>query len=203
MKRIVIRSAMIASVGLMAVPAASSAFTFGAQLNQPPSNSTPPRSCAADSGGNLASPCTRVLVSSDTGYAGGHVASPKDGVITSFRIRAGGPGQIRFKIVRLKSVNTANSTAKGKAVAKSAKFQVQGNGFNAGNPTETFNVNMNVKKGDRIAVDSSKTSVERCTVANTVRQLLWAPVLKVSATAYRINDSKGYCTLMVQAIGHV
>jgi hypothetical protein len=87
-------------------------------------------------------------------------------------------------------------------VAKSAKFQVLGNGFNAGNPIETFNVNLNVKKGDHIAIDSSKTSAERCTNGATTRQLLWSPVLKPTATAYRINDSKGYCTLMVQAVGH-
>jgi hypothetical protein len=200
MKRILIRSAVFAAVGLMALPAASSAFTFGAQINREPSNSTPPRSCAQDSNVGLASPCTRVLIASENGFAGGNLKSPKDGVVTQFRIRAGGPGSIRFKLVRLRNVNQANSTAEGKAHAKSQKFTVQGRGFDAVNPVESFNVNLTVKKGDYVAIEGSKTTAQRCTQGSP-RQLMWSPSLKVG-DPFRKNDAHANCTLMVQAVGH-
>jgi hypothetical protein len=200
MKRIAIRSAVFAAVGLMALPAASSAFRFGAQLNREPINSAPPRSCALDSNVGLASPCTRVLISSENGLADGHLKSPKDGVVTQFRIRASSPGSIRFKLVRLRNVNQANSTAEGKARAKSQKFTVQGRGLDPANQIESFNVNMTVKKGDYVAIEGSKTGAERCG-AGGPRQLMWSPSLKVG-DPFRKNDAHGNCTLMVQAVGH-
>jgi len=198
MKRIVIGTAL-AATGLMLLPATSLAFKFGAKLNRQPDNSAPAHSCA-DDGGELASPCTRVLVSSETGLAGGHLTAPRNGVITAFKVRAGGPGSIKFKLVRLKNLDIATRSAKGKAVKKTKTFQVQGNGFNSSNFIETFSVNLKVKKGDYIGVDSSTTAAERCT-QGSVRQLMWSPPLKIG-DPFRTNQGNGNCTPMVQAVGH-
>jgi hypothetical protein len=197
MKRIALGTAL-AATGLLAFPATSPAFKFGAKLNREPDNSAPPHSCSQDGGPGVTSPCTRVLVSSETGFAGGNLKSPSNGVITKFKVRAGAAGKVRFKLVRLK--NVTNNSAQGKARAKSKQFQVQGNGFNAANPIETFNVNIKVKKGDYLAIDSSSTSVLRCT-SGSVRQLLWSPRLKIG-DPFRTNDGDGSCTLMVQAVAH-
>ena len=198
MKRIALPVAL-AATGLLVFPAISPAFKFGAKLNRQPDNSAPAHSCA-DDGGELASPCTRVLVASETGLAGGNLTAPRDGVITQFKVRAGAAGSIKFKLVRLKNLNLTTRSAKGKAVKKSKTFQVQGNGFNSSNFIETFSVNLKVKKGDYIGVDSSTTAAERCT-QGSVRQLMWSPPLKIG-DPFRTNQGNGNCTPMVQAVGH-
>jgi hypothetical protein len=202
MKRIAV-AAVLALAGLVAVPAASGAtnFKFGAKLNREPNNSSPAHSCQQDSsGGDLTGACTRVLVSSETGLAGGSLTSPHDGTITKFKVRAGAPGSVRFELVRLKSLSSNNGSAQGKARAKSKKFQILGHGFDATNQIETFKVNLKVKKGDYVAINSSKTGAERCTSGSN-RQLLFAPPLVVG-DPFRSSDSAGNCTLMVQALGH-
>lgn len=202
MKRIAIPAAALVSVGALALPAASQAFSFGAKLDRTPDNSAPPRSCGQDSNsGELASPCTRVLVASETGLAGGHLTSPKKGVVTKFRVRAGAGGSIRFKLVRLKDVDLSQARANGKALGKSKTFTVQGRGFDDSNQIESFRVHMKVRKGDYIAIDSSKTSAQRCSSGST-RQLLWAKPPLTVGDPFRTNDDSADCTLMVQAVGH-
>ena len=197
MKRIAIPAAL-AAAGLLALPATSGAFKFGATLDREPDNSAPPHSCEQDA--EVPSPCTRVLVRSETGLVDGNLTSPKAGKLTKIRVRAGAAGKVRFKLVRLKDANPAAGTIKGKAVAKSKQFDVQGNGFDATNATESFSVNMTVRKGDYLAVDSSKTSVLRCT-SGGVRQFLFSPPLAVG-DPFRTTKATGSCTLMVQAVGH-
>jgi hypothetical protein len=202
MKRTAIPAVALVSIGVLALPATGYAFKFGAKLDREPDNSAPPHKCFEDAGnGGLTSPCTRALVSSETGLAGGHLTSPSNGVITKFRIRAGAAGAIRFKLVRIKDLDLSQGGAgKGKARAKSKKFTVQGNGFNDSQQIESFSVHLSVKKGDYIAIDGSETSAERCTSGST-RQLMWAPPLKIG-DPFRANDDGADCTLMVQAIGH-
>ncbi|MFL5781598.1 MAG: hypothetical protein ACJ760_09825, partial [Thermoleophilaceae bacterium] len=88
---------------------------------------------------------------------------------------------------------------KGKAVAKSKQFSVQGNGFNSQNPIESFKVSMKVHKGDYLGFDSSKTSIERCSSGST-RQFVWNPPLAVG-DPFRTTSNSASCTLMVQAVG--
>ncbi|HKP89804.1 MAG TPA: hypothetical protein VJT75_07475 [Thermoleophilaceae bacterium] len=199
MRRIAICAAALASSALLMLPAASGAFKFGAKLDRDPDNSAPPHDCSKD-GGEIASPCTRVLVASDTGLVDNHLTSPKTGKLTKIRVRAGAAGSVRFKLIRLKDPNPTTHTIKGKAVAKSKVFQVQGNGFNATNAIESFAVNMTVHKGDYLGFDSSKTSVLRCSSGGT-RQFLFNPPLAVG-DPFQTTTSAGSCTLMVQAIGH-
>ena len=199
MRRIAIPAAAVASVALLALPATSGAFKFGAKLDREPSNSAPTHDCSKD-GGDIQSPCTRVLVKSETGLVNGNLTSPKAGKLTKIRVRAGAAGSIRFKLVRLKEPNPAAGTIKGKAVAKSKVFQVQGNGFDATNPIESFTVNMKVRKGDYLGFDSSKTSALLCS-SGGVRQFLFHPTLTVG-DPFRSTSFTGSCTLMVQAIGH-
>src|SRR4051794_13694588 len=198
MRRIAIYSGALASTALLALPAASSAFKFGAKLDRDPDNSAPPHQCSQDAG-EIGSPCTRVLISSETGLVDNHLTSPKDGKITKIRVRAGAPGKVRFKLIRLKDINPAQQTVKGKAVAKSKQFSVQGNGFNSTHAIESFNVSMKVHKGDYLGFDSSKTSIERCSSGST-RQFVWSPPLTVG-DPFRTTSNSASCTLMVQAIG--
>jgi hypothetical protein len=199
MRRFAISTAVLASAGLLALPAASGAFKFGAKLDRDPDNSAPPHDCAKD-GGDIQSPCTRVLIASETGLVNGNLTAPKNGKLTKIRARAGAAGKVRFKLIRLKDPNPQTHTIKGKAVAKSKRFQVQGNGFNATNPIESFAVNMTVHKGDYLGFDSGKTSILRCSSGGT-RQFLWNPPLAVG-DPFRSTSFSGSCTLMVQAIGH-
>jgi hypothetical protein len=198
MRRIAISAAAMAAVALLALPAASGAFKFGAKLDREPDNSAPPHDCSKD-GGDIQSPCTRVLVASETGLVDNHLTSPKAGMLTKIRVRAGAAGSVRFKLVRLKDPNPQAGTIKGKAVAKSKVFQVQGNGFNATNPIESFKVSMKARKGDYLAFDSSKTSVLRCSSGGT-RQFLFNPPLVVG-DPFHTTSFTGSCTLMVQAVG--
>ena len=198
MRRIAIPVAL-AFVALLAVPSTSGAFKFGAKLDREPSNSAPPHDCAKD-GGDIESPCTRVMIRSETGLVNNNLTSPKAGKVTKIRVRAGAAGSIRIKLVRLKDLNPAAGTVKGKAVAKSKVLQVQGNGFDATNPVESFNVNMTVRKGDYLGFDSSKTSVLSCSSGGT-RQFLFHPTLTVG-DPFQTTGFEGSCTLMVQAIGH-
>jgi hypothetical protein len=199
MRRIAIAAALT-SVALLALPATSGAFKFGAKLDREPDNSAPPHDCSKD-GGDIQSPCTRVLVKSETGLVDGHLTSPKAGKLTKIRVRAGAAGSIRFKLVLLQDAKPGpGAKIKGKAVAKSKVFQVQGNGFNATNAIESFAVNMTVPKGAYLGFDSSKTSVLRCS-SGGVRQFLFNPPLAVG-DPFRSTSFTGSCTLMVQAIGH-
>jgi len=199
MNRIAV-AAVLASAGLMAVPAASSAkFKFGAKLNREPDNSSPAHKCSDDFS-DLQGACTRVLVSSETGLINGNLTSPSDGTLTKFKVRSGAPGSVRFQLVRLKNLAANNGSAQGKARTKSKVFQIQGHGFDASNQIETFSVNMKVKKGDYVAILSSKTGAERCTSGSN-RQLLFAPPLQ-PGDPFRSSDAAGNCTLMVQAVGH-
>ncbi|TMK68465.1 MAG: hypothetical protein E6G53_00465 [Actinobacteria bacterium] len=202
MNRIAV-AAVLASAGLMAVPAGSSGavtnFKFGAKLNREPDNSSPAHKCSDDFS-DLQGACTRVLVSSETGLAGGNLTSPHDGTLTKFKVRSGAPGSVRFQLVRLKNLSSNNGSAQGKARTKSKVFQIQGHGFDATNQIETFKVNMKVKKGDYVAILSSKTGAERCTSGSN-RQLLFAPPLQ-PGDPFRSSDAAGNCTLMVQALGH-
>jgi hypothetical protein len=200
MRRIVISSAALAAAALIAAPVANgSTFKFGAKLDRDPDNSNPAHDCSQD-GGEISSPCTRVLIASDTGLVSGHLTAPKSGKLSKIKVRAGGPGKVRFKLIRLKDINPAAHTVKGKAVAKSKQFSVQGNGFDDTNNVESFTVNMKVTKGDYIGFDSSKTSILRCNSGGT-RQFLFSPPLAVG-DPFRTTSSSGSCTLMVQAIGH-
>ena len=195
-------AAVLVSAGLMAVPAASSAtnFKFGAKLNREPDNSSPAHSCTQDANPDLSGACTRVLVSSETGLVGGHLTSPSDGTLTKFKVRAGAPSDVRFELVRLKNLSSNNGSAQGKARTKSKKFHIQGHGFDATNQIETFSVNMKVKKGDYVAILSSKTAALRCTSGSN-RQLLFFPPLQ-PGDPFSSSDAAGNCTLMVQAVGH-
>jgi hypothetical protein len=198
MRRIAICAAL-ASSALLALPATSGAFKFGAKLDSEPSNSAPAHECSDDNS-DIQNPCTRVLVKSETGLVSGNLTSPKAGKLTKIRVRAGAPGSIRFKLVRLKDPNPVQGTIKGKAVAKSKVFQVKGRGFDATNPVESFNVNMTVRKGDYLGFDSSKTSALRCS-SGGLRQFLFHPTLTVG-DSFESTSFTGSCTLMVQAIGH-
>jgi hypothetical protein len=203
MNRIAV-AAVLASAGLMVVPATSSGavtkFKFGAKLNREPDNSSPAHSCQQDAGGDISGACTRVLVSSETGLIGGNLSSPHDGTLTRFKVRAGAPSAVRFELVRLKNLSSNNGSAQGKARTKSKVFQIQGHGFDATNQIETFKVNMKVKKGDYVAILSSKTAALRCTSGSN-RQLLFFPPLQ-PGDPFQSSDVAGNCTLMVQAVGH-
>ncbi len=199
--RKVLTTVAFALVALLLVPATSPAFRFGAKLNRTPDNGAPAHSCATDSGGgDLPSPCTRLLVSSETGAASGHIKSPSSGVITKIRVRAATPGKARFVVARVKNLDVNAAGGDAKAVSKSKSKQIAGNGFKAKNFIEVFRVHLQVRKGDYLGLNSSKTGAERCSSGST-RQLLFSPPLALGG-GYRHNDSDASCTLMIQAIGH-
>lgn len=190
----------LALLAVLAVPATSSAFRFGSKLNRTPDNGAPAHSCATDSGGgDLSSPCTRVLVSSETGTASGHIKSPLSGVITKVRVRAAAPGSARFVVAKVKNLDANAAGGDANAISRSKPKTIKGNGFKSKNFIEVFRVHLEVRKGDYLGLTSSKTGAQRCSSGST-RQLMFAPPLSVGG-GFRHNDSDGSCTLMIQAIG--
>lgn len=193
--------AAFAMVAVLVFPATSSAFRFGAKLNREPDNGAPAHSCADDSGGgDLPSPCTRLLVSSETGGAGGHIKSPASGVITKIRVRAAAAGTARFVVARVKNLDLGAAGGNARAISSTKARQIKGNGFKQKNFIQVLRVHLKVGKGDYLGLRSSNTGAERCTSGST-RQLMFSPPL-VPGAGFRHNDSDASCTLMIQAVGH-
>jgi len=183
-----------AAAALALVPVAAQASTwFGSSLNHEPSNSTPAHPCGLTAGNPLA-PCTRV----GAYYPGtsGRVTAPRSGRIVAFRVRAGAPGRMTFKIVRVRGLNLRANPARGqaKAVGRGPTVNVKGRGFDT---IERFGASLRVHKGDEIAIDSRSTSALYCSNGTTY-QLLFRPLAVGGGFRSSITDDD--CLLMVQAV---
>jgi hypothetical protein len=65
-------------------------------------------------------------------------------------------------------------------------------------PIETFKVNLKVKKGQAIAIDTTSNTAEYC-ADGTPGQLLFSPRLKLGQP-FRTNDGVDGCLLLIQAV---
>ncbi len=186
-----------AALALALVPVAAQAKStwFGSSLLHEPSNSAPAHPCGPD--GNPLLACTRVGVR----YPGtsGRVRAPRSGRIVAFKVRAGAPGRMTFKVVRVRNLNTRTNPGSGqaKAVGRGPTVNVQGRGFDETNAIERFPANVRVHKGDQIAIDSRSTSALYCSDGGTY-QLVFRPL--ALGGGFRSSVTDDGCQLMVQAV---
>jgi hypothetical protein len=205
MRSICLALAVVASAALL-VPVGASAknMTFGSSLVNEPANTGNQRNCLM---AETPSPCTRVGF-----YVGnsGITKSPVTGKVVRFRVRSAAPGQMTFKLVRVRKVDLNAGTGQARAVATGPTVNVQGpqldgNGdfVNPDNPypIQTFKASVKVNKGDVLAIDSTTTDALYCANGDP-GQLLFQPVLKPSKkfrSTTNLDDSND-CSLLVQAV---
>lgn len=192
----------LSAIALLAAPAVGQAktMTFGIRLDHEPSNSAPAHNCNEDGNDDVTPPCTRVGIDAGDAVPAG-LRAPASGRIVRFRVRAGAPGQMTFRVVRLSGFGrnqvSGDATAIGKGLGTGPTVNVQGNGFSeTGNPIESFRANVKVKKGDFVGIDSSSTSALYCSSGGD-HQMIFSPKL---GGAPRLSTKTDGCELLVQAV---
>ncbi len=184
---------------IAAVPTAASAATttFGSNLNNPPANAG---SACADNGVFGPALCTRV----GSYYPGfsGRARAPRTGTVTAFTIRAQGPMTATLKIVSIRNLASDQRSGQVKTVRVGPTVRVNGptpQQLEEGiSPVETFRVNLKVKKGESVAIDTTNNTAEYC-ADGTPGQLLFSPRLRLGK-GFRTSDGVGGCLLLVQAV---
>jgi len=194
-------SAVAALAALLLVPAASRAttYTFGTRLDHEPSNSAPGHNCKEDGSDDATPACTRVAIDMGDAVAGG-LTAPRDGTIIKFRVRAGAPGELTFRLAKLKQLGYDPSLGDfagfGKSAGAGPTVHVEGRGFDETNPVEELPAHLKVHKGDYLAIDSTSTSVLYCSGGGS-NQLIFSPALTPS---FSISTQSEGCDLLVQAV---
>jgi hypothetical protein len=183
-----------------AAPASHKRVAFGAKLNVhiQPSNSISPHKCKEDTG--HPGGCTRIEMVAYGRPDGGEKA-PKDGTIRHIKIVAGSPGVMIIEIARVRPHSIKNDSGRAKIVVKGPKIHYQGQGgVDNGEPynVETFRVHLPVKKGEYLAIQSSSTSLERCSDGGP-QQLLYQPIL-TKADGYQKAPYHDGCFLLLEGI---
>jgi hypothetical protein len=194
-------SAVAALAALLLMPAASHAktYTFGTRLDHEPSNSAPAHTCKEDGSDDPTPACTRVAIDMGDAVPGG-LTAPRNGTIVKFRVRAGAPGDLTFRLSKLKQLGFDPSLGDfagfGKGVGTGPSVHVEGHGFDETNPVEEFPAHLKVHKGDYLAIDSTATSVLYCSGGGN-NQLIFSPAL---GNAFSISTQSEGCDLLVQAV---
>ena len=191
--------AVAALAAVAAVPTSASAATtwFGSSLNHSPANAG---NTCADNGVFGPSLCTHV----GSYYPGnsGRVRAPRAGTVTAFRVMAQGPMKATFKIVALRNVSSDHESGEAKTIAVGPTVNIKGptpEQMEEGiSPVETFRVNLKVKKGQAIAIDTTSNMAEYCS-DGTPGQLLFSPRLTLGQ-GFRDSDGVAGCLMLVQAV---
>jgi hypothetical protein len=194
-------SAVAALAALLLVPAAShaKAYTFGTRLDHEPSNSAPAHNCREDGSEDPTPPCTRVAIDEGAAVPGG-LTAPRNGTIVKFRVRAGTPGQITFRLVRLSNLGydptLGDLAGFGRGAGVGPTVYPQGRGFYDYKPVEEFPARLRVRKGDYLAIDSAATSALYCSGGGD-NQLIFSPTL---GGTFVVSTQTEGCDLLVQAV---
>jgi len=194
-------SALAALAALLLVPAVSHAktYTFGTRLDHEPSNSAPAHNCKEDGGDDPTPACTRVAIDMGDAVAGG-LTAPRTGTIVKFRVRAGAPGDLTFRLAQLKQLGFDPSlddfAGFGKGAGTGPTVHVEGRGFDETNPVEEFPAHLKVHKGDYLAIDSTAASTLYCAGGGNA-QLIFSPTL---GRTFSLSTQSEGCDLLVQAV---
>jgi hypothetical protein len=194
--------AALSAMSVLAVPSVGQAknITFGIRLDHEPSNSVPAHNCREDGSEDPTPACTRVATDAGAAVKAG-LRAPKDGTIVQFRVRAGAPGRMTFRLARLRNLGFNPDIARpvflGRAVGTGPTVNVQGRGFDeTGNPVESFKANLKVRKGDYLGIDSTSTSALYCS-GGGANQAIFSPRLGKARSRSATTDG---CELLVQAV---
>jgi hypothetical protein len=124
--------------------------------------------------------------------------APKNGTIGKIMIVAGVPGAFRLNLAH---VNVAENKAKLVAVGPIIHYVGQGTGTEDNGPPykiQTIKVNLPVKKGDFLAVQSKKISFEYCSGGGD-SQLTFEPPLALQTGFHHTNHEDG-CLMLLEAV---
>jgi hypothetical protein len=201
-RRITSIAAAVAAATVLAAPAAAQAktVTFGIRLDHEPSNSLPAHNCREDGSEDPTPMCSRVATDPGNAVKAG-LRAPASGTIVKFRIRAGGPGVVTFRLARLKGFGfdpaLMDYSGLGKSAGIGPTVSVAGNGFaETGSPVETFPARLKVRKGDYVGLDSTATSALYCSGGGANQAIFSSPL---DGRYQRLYDTEG-CELLVQAV---
>ena len=191
-------AAVLASLALALVPAAgvaSAPVKFGAKLNSTvqPSNSLPGLTCNGPETPLTA--CTMVLNDAYGRPNGGELA-PKTGTIEKIRLIAGGPGSFRLMAVKHINGTDAKVTRRGQKI--SYLGQVESAEEEGDYRVESFNVDMQVKKGMQLAIRGNITSMIRCSSGGD-NTLIYSPPLFLGGSFTPATSTDG-CWLLMEAV---
>jgi len=190
--------AAVASLALMVTPAsglASAPVKFGAKLNSTvqPSNSLPGLTCNGPETPLTA--CTMVLNDAYGRPNGGEIA-PKTGTIKTIRLIAGGPGSFRLMAVKHINGTDAKVTRRGQKI--SYRGQVESAEEEGDYSVESFDVDMQIKKGVQLAIRGSITSMIRCSSGGD-NTLIYSPPLFLGGSFTPATSTDG-CWLLMEAV---
>lgn len=182
--------ALVAGVTIAFVSSAGAStpkLYFGSSLDHSPANAG--STCAQDGvtgGGAL---CTHV----GSYYPGfsGHAAAPQNGTVTKIRLRAEGPATLHILIVAVRNVSSDHMSGQAKVVVKGPTIHAAGTGS-----IEQFPVNLTVKKGEELAVNTTSNTAEYCS-DGTPGQLLFDPPL---GSSFRSSQGVDGCLMLIQAV---
>jgi hypothetical protein len=195
-------AAALASLAMMVVPAVGTAspVRFGSLLDPSvqPSNSLPGLNCeGAETPGPT---CTMVQEEAYGRPEGGQLA-PKTGTIKKIRLIAGGPGSFRLQIAKVQQ-STLFGTDSAKVLYTGPKIsytgQTEANFEEDSYNVESFPVNVPVRKGQQLALQSSNTSMVRCSSGGE-NTLIYTPPLLAGA-AFRPATGHDGCWILMEAV---
>jgi hypothetical protein len=193
--------ALMAALGAFALFAGSASakiFMFGSSFSNPPANAG--STCAQDGVSGPSATCTHV----GSFYPGnsGHAQSPASGTIVAVQLTPSAPMSMVVKVVNVRNLSSNEHHGQAQATAKSGTIHVPGPTTNqledSEIPIETFFVQLPVKKGQEIAIDTKSNTAEYC-ADGTPGQLLFDPVLQIGKP-FRGSQGVDGCLMLVRAV---
>ena len=190
--------AAFACLVLAVVPAVGQAkapVRFGAKLNSTvqPSNSLPGLTCNGPE--TPLEPCTMVLNEAYGRPDGGEIA-PKSGTIKKIRLIAGGSGS--FRLMAVKHINDTDSKATRYGQRITYGGQPESAEEEGDYRVESFPVDMQIKKGEQLAIRGSITSMIRCSSGGD-HVLIYNPPLFLGGYFTPASNTDG-CWLLMEAV---
>jgi hypothetical protein len=194
MRRLLLLGA-VSALAVAAVPGpAQAAFKFGSKLDSTvqPSNAETAHPCLP---GQPNRRCTWVMNEAYGRPNTGHRAQRR-GKIVKIRLIAGESGSFRVQIVRARRAGTQ---WEGKAVRNGPVINYGGQP-DPDEPyrVEVFTVSIPVKKGDRLAILTNKTSTLRCSSGGSNTLLFTRPL--VPGQGFKRTSRTDGCWLLLEAV---
>ena len=183
--------AMIVAIGaIMVAPSSSMAFRFGSELTPEtqPSNAGDGHDCAPNPGY-----CTWVM-NEAYGRPDGGEKSKYKGKLKRIRLIANVPGSFRLQIVKVRPNGAAKVVRKGRVI----NYQGQPDPNADDYLVESFPVNIRIKKGHRLAIKTSSTSLVRCSSGGP-NSLLYQPPLAFGG-GFNQYDATDGCWLLIEGV---
>lgn len=184
-------AALAVAASVVAIgPASASAAKLGSSLNSTvqPSNAGQAHKCDANPNGK----CTWVMGEA-YGNPGGE-KSPKKGTLKKLKLIAGEAGKFKLQIAKTRK------NGKTKIVRNGPKIHYEGqdqaNWDSDVYKVEKFKVRVPIKKGQRLAIKTKKTSTLRCS-SGGAHTLLYTPPLAPGGPFSPYDDTDG-CWMLLQ-----